>query len=161
MSKSNKRSRKTPGRLIPRVIVGGYFIGHGAQKLFGVLGGHGPEGTASHFESIGLKPGRENAYAAGAAELGGGALLTLGLFTPIAGAALVAVMITAARTVHLQNGPWGADGGVEYPAVMAAAVLAIVDASKSGDAGGMRALAALIGGVAASTAVIEAGKRAA
>jgi len=149
MSKSNKRSRKTPGRLIPRVIVGGYFIGHG------------PEATAAYFETIGLKPGRENVYAAGAAEIGGGALLTLGLFMPVAGAALVGTMIVAARTVHLPNGVWLADGGVEYCAVTLAAVLAIVDASKSGDAGGMRALAALIGGAAASTAVIEAGKRAA
>ena len=161
MSKSNKRSRKTPGRLIPRLIVGGYFIGHGAQKLFGVLGGHGPEATAAYFETIGLKPGRENVYAAGAAEIGGGALLTLGLFTPVAGAALAGTMIVAARTVHLENGPWLSDQGVEYCAVMLAAVLAIVDASKGGDAGGVRALLALLGGVAASTAVIEAGKRAA
>jgi putative oxidoreductase len=160
MSKSNKRSRKTPGRLIPRAIVGGYFIGHGVQKLFGVLGGHGLEATAAHFETIGLKPGRENAIAAGVAETAGGALLTLGLFTPIAGAALVGTMVTAARTVHLQNGPWLADGGIEYTAVLAAAVLAIVDASRGGDSGGMRAFATLLAGAAASTAVIEAGKRA-
>jgi putative oxidoreductase len=160
MSKSNKRSRKTPGRLIPRAIVGGYFIGHGVQKLFGVLGGHGLEATAAHFETLGLKPGREMAIAAGAAETAGGALLTLGLFTPIAGAALVGSMITAARTVHLENGPWLADGGIEYTAVLAAAVLAIVDASKSGDSGGMRAFVTLLVGAAASTAVIEAGKRA-
>jgi putative oxidoreductase len=161
MTKSNKRSRKTPGRLIPRVIVGGYFIGHGAQKLFGVLGGHGLEATAAHFESLGLKPGRENVIAAGAAEIGGGTLLTLGLFMPVAGAALAGTMVVAARAAHLQNGPWLADGGVEYCAVMLAAVLAIVDASKSGDSGGLRALASLVAGAAASTAVIEAGKRAA
>jgi putative oxidoreductase len=160
MSKSNKRSRKAPGRLIPRAIVGGYFIGHGVQKLFGVLGGHGLEGTAAHFETIGLKPGRENAIAAGVAETAGGALLTLGLFTPVAGAALVGTMVTAARTVHLEKGPWLADGGFEYNAVLIAAVLAIVDAGKSGDSGALRALFALVAGAAASTAVIEAGKRA-
>jgi putative oxidoreductase len=160
MRKSNKRSRKTPARLIPRAIVGGYFIGHGVQKLFGVLGGHGLDGTGAHFETLGLKPGREMAMAAGAAETAGGALLTLGLFTPVAGAALVATMVTAVRTAHLTNGPWLADGGFEYPAVMLAAVLAIVDASKSGDSGAVRALAALVAGAAASTAVIEAGKRA-
>jgi putative oxidoreductase len=160
MRKSNKRSRKTPGRLIPRAIVGGYFIGHGVQKLFGVLGGHGIEGTAAYFEGIGLKPGRENAIAAGVAETAGGALLTLGLFTPVAGAALVGTMVTAARTVHLEHGAWLSDGGVEYTAVMIAAVLAIVDAAKSGDSGAMRALATLLAGAAASTAVIEAGKRA-
>jgi putative oxidoreductase len=160
MSKSNKRSRKAPGRLIPRAIVGGYFVGHGVQKLFGVLGGHGLEATAAHFETIGLKPGKENAIAAGVAETAGGALLTLGLFTPFAGAALVGAMVTAARTVHLEHGPWLADGGVEYTAVLIAAVLAIVDASKNGDSGAMRALFALVLGAAASTAVIEAGKKA-
>ncbi len=160
MSYSNKRSRKTPGRLIPRAIVGGYFIGHGVQKLFGVLGGHGLDATGAHFDGLGLKPGRQMAIAAGAAEAGGGALLTLGLFTPVAGAALVGTMITAARTVHLENGPWLADGGIEYVAVLAAAVLAIVDAGKSGDSGGMRPLLTLLAGAAASTAVIEAGRRA-
>ncbi|MFL5908385.1 MAG: DoxX family membrane protein, partial [Solirubrobacterales bacterium] len=29
-----------------RVVVGLLFVGHGAQKLFGVLGGGGLEGTA-------------------------------------------------------------------------------------------------------------------
>jgi putative oxidoreductase len=156
MRKSNKRSRKAPGRLIPRAIVGGYFIGHGVQKLFGVLGGHGLEATAAHFETIGLKPGRENAMAAGV----GGALLALGWFTPVAGATLVGTMLTAARTVHLEKGLWLADGGVEYNAVLIAAVLAIVDAAKNGDSGALRALLALLVGAAASTAVIEAGKRA-
>lgn len=160
MKKSNKRSRRAPGRLIPRAIVGGYFIGHGVQKLFGVLGGHGIEGTAAHFESIGLKPGKENAIAAGVAETGGGALLALGLFTPVAGAALVGAMITAVRTVHLEKGPWLADGGFEYNLVLIAAVLAIVDAGKNGDSGAMRALFSLALGAAASTAVIEAGKKA-
>ncbi|HEY5195737.1 MAG TPA: DoxX family protein [Solirubrobacteraceae bacterium] len=160
MSKSNKRSRKAPGRLIPRAIVGGYFIGHGVQKLFGVLGGHGLEATAAHFETIGLKPGKENAIAAGVAETAGGALLALGLLTPVAGAALVGTMVTAVRTVHLEKGPWLADGGFEYNLVLIAAVLAIVDAGKSGDSGGLRALLALAAGAAASTAVIEAGKKA-
>jgi putative oxidoreductase len=160
MSKSNKRSRKAPGRLIPRAIVGGYFVGHGVQKLFGVLGGHGLDATAAHFETIGLKPGRENAIAAGVAETAGGALLALGLLTPVAGAALVGTMVTAVRTVHLEKGPWLADGGFEYNLVLIAAVLAIVDAGKSGDSGGFRALLALAAGAAASTAVIEAGKKA-
>jgi putative oxidoreductase len=160
MRKSNKRSRRTPGRLIPRAIVGGYFVGHGVQKLFGILGGHGLEATAAHFETLGLKPGRESAIAAGAAETAGGALLTLGLLTPVAGAALVGTMITAVRTVHLDKGPWLADGGFEYNLVLIAAVLAIVDAGKSGDSGGMRALLTLVAGAAASTAVIEFGARA-
>ncbi len=41
------------GRLLLRLIVGGYFIGHGTQKLFGWFGGHGLEGTGQFFEEPG------------------------------------------------------------------------------------------------------------
>jgi len=70
------------GKLALRVTIGGYFFGHGMQKLAGWFGGHGPEGTGEFFEQVGLRPGRENALMAGAAEVGGGSLLALGLFTP-------------------------------------------------------------------------------
>ena len=48
-----------------RLLIGGLFIGHGTQKLFGWFGGHGPEGTGQFFESLGLRPGKQNAIAAG------------------------------------------------------------------------------------------------
>jgi putative oxidoreductase len=70
------------GKLVLRLTVGCYFVGHGMQKLAGWFGGGGPDGTGEHFEQIGLRPGRENALLAGAAEAGGGSLLALGLFTP-------------------------------------------------------------------------------
>lgn len=49
--------------LILRLLVGLLFIGHGAQKLFGLFGGGGIEGTAQSFEKGGLRPGRVNAVA--------------------------------------------------------------------------------------------------
>ena len=94
------------GRLILRLVVGGYFVGHGTQKLFGWFGGYGPDGTGQFFESLGLRPGKRHAIAAGAAEAGGGALLVLGAATPLASAALIATMLTAIHRVHLKNGPW-------------------------------------------------------
>src|SRR5207247_3673648 len=75
------------GRLLLRVTVGSIFVEHGTQKLFGWFGGHGPSGTGQFFESLGLRPGRRNAIAAGIAEAGGGALLVLGLATPAAASA--------------------------------------------------------------------------
>jgi putative oxidoreductase len=114
--------------LVLRVVVGLCFAGHGAQKLFGSLGGHGIEGTAAFFDSIGVKPGRRNAIAAGAAELGGGVLLVLGLLTPLAGALLIAVMVVAIATVHARKGPWVTDGGWEYNAVMMAVAFALAGA---------------------------------
>jgi putative oxidoreductase len=115
------------GRLILRGAIGTFFFGHGTQKLFGWFGGSGPEGTSQFFESIGIRPGKRNAIAAGASEAGGGLLLALGLATPAAAAALTGVMMTAIRQVHLKNGPWSSNGGYEYNAVLIAAIFDIVD----------------------------------
>jgi putative oxidoreductase len=115
------------GTLILRATVGGYFVGHGMQKLAGWFGGGGPEGTAQTFEQIGLRPGRENALIAGAAEAGGGSLLALGLFTPAAVSMLTGVMTNAIRHVHRQNGFWVTEGGVEYPVVILAVLAALGD----------------------------------
>jgi len=115
------------GKLLLRATVGGYFVAHGLQKLTGSFGGDGPEGTGEFFESVGLRPGRESALLAGAAETGGGALLTLGLLTPAASGALAGVMTNAIRHVHAKNGLWVTDGGVEYPAVVLAVLAALAE----------------------------------
>jgi putative oxidoreductase len=115
------------GRLILRLIVGGYFFGHGTQKLFGWFGGYGPEGTGQFFESIGLRPGKRHALAAGAAEAGGGALLVAGAATPVAASVLTATMLTAINRVHIKNGPWVSDQGYEYNLVLIAVALALAE----------------------------------
>ncbi len=115
-------------RLATRTIIGGLMVGHGTQKLAGWFGGSGLEATATGFESMGLRPGRRNAIAAGVSEAGGGALLALGAATPLAGAALIGTMITAIRTVHLKNGPWASNGGYEYNLVLIAAIAMLVEA---------------------------------
>ena len=63
------------GRLLLRLTIGGTFFVHGTQKLFGWFGGPGPDGTGQFFESVGLRPGRRNAIAAGATEVGSGILV--------------------------------------------------------------------------------------
>jgi putative oxidoreductase len=118
---------RTLGRLILRIVVGGFFIGHGTQKLFGWFGGQGLDATAQGFEHIGLRPGKVNAVAAGAAEAGGGALIALGAATPLASSVLTATMLTAINRVHLAKGPWVMKGGYEYNAVLIAAVLALAE----------------------------------
>jgi putative oxidoreductase len=115
------------GKLALRAALGGYFFGHGMQKLAGWFGGHGPEGTGQFFEQVGLRPGRENALLAGAAEAGGGSLLALGLFTPAAACMLTGVMTNAIRHVHWKNGPWNSDGGVELPVLVLGALAALAD----------------------------------
>ncbi len=150
------------GRLLLRLTIGGFFIGHGTQKLFGWFGGHGLEGTGKFFESLGLRPGRTNALAAGAAEAGGGALVAVGLATPLAASAITATMLTAIHRVHLKNGPWVTNGGFEYNAVLIAAVIALAEVGPgpvSLDAalghewhGPAWAVAALAGGAAGAAA---------
>jgi putative oxidoreductase len=134
-----------------RVLIGGLFIGHGTQKLFGWFGGHGLEGTGQFFESLGLRPGKQNAIAAGAAEAGGGALLAAGVATPMAGAALHGVMTSAIKHVHAEKGPWTTEGGWEYNAVLMAAIFTIVERK----AGRRWALASLAAGVGGSLAMSE------
>jgi len=111
--------------LVLRIVVGGLFVGHGAQKLFGAFGGHGLAGTAGFFEQIGLRPGHLHARAAGGAEFFGGALLALGLVTPFAAAALIATMTAAIITVHYAKGIWSTEGGYEYNLVLIAAAFAL------------------------------------
>lgn len=156
-------------RLLRRVLVGGLFVGHGLQKLAGLFGGGGPEGTGEMFESVGLRPGRANAIAAGTAETIGGGLLVLGLATPAAVAATSGVMITAMRQVHLDKGLWVTEGGAEYTAVLLSTLFAIAErgpGSMSLDrllgterAGVRWALGALAAGAAGSTAAIARARR--
>ena len=92
------------GILLLRVVVGLAFVGHGTQKLFGWFGGYGPEGTGGFFASRGFRAGVLMAIAAGLSEAGGGALLALGLATPLAGTLLAIVMITAIGSVTFKRG---------------------------------------------------------
>lgn len=116
------------GRLLLRAAVGGVFVGHGTQKLFGWFGGDGLKATSVGFDAMGLKPGTVNASATAAAETLGGAGLVLGYGTPLASALVVAPMITAIQRVHGKNGPWANKGGYEYNAVLIAAALALAEA---------------------------------
>jgi putative oxidoreductase len=113
------------GLFVLRVVVGLLFAAHGAQKLFGWFGGHGRAGTAGFFESIGLRPGHVHAGAAGWSEFGGGLALALGLFTPVAAAALIAVMTAAVMTVHRSRGLWATGGGYEYNLVLVTVAFAL------------------------------------
>ena len=154
------------GRLLVRLTIGGTFVVHGTQKLFGWFGGHGPDATGQFFESIGLRPGRRNAIAAGATEAGSGILVALGLAMPLAAAGLSAVMITALRTVVWKEGIKPATG--EHEVLLAAAALALTEtgpgAPSLGSALGADqsgrgwALAALGAGAAGSAMAISMGR---
>lgn len=110
------------GLLILRVVLGLTMAAHGYNKLFGP---GGISGTAAWFDSIGMRPGAFHARMAAWTEIGAGLLLAVGLFTPFAGAAFVALMLVAAWTVHRGNGFFITKEGWEYNLVLAAAAVAL------------------------------------
>lgn len=113
------------GLLVVRVVVGVTFSMHGMQKLFGWFGGGGFAGTAKWFSSLGFGDGRTATALAGGSEIAGGLGLALGLLTPLAAAAMVGTMTTAAFVNNADNGFWSAKKGWElnlYLIVVAVAV---------------------------------------
>ena len=156
------------GRLLLRLTIGSIFIEHGTQKLFGWFGGHGPEGTAEFFESVGLRPGRAHALAAGTAESCGGLLLALGAATPAASAALSSVMLTALRTVVWRDGVKVGTGGYEVLLLSGALALAdlgpgdlSIDALAGTERRGARWAVAALGAAVVGSSVAVGRKRAA
>ncbi|MFF0499792.1 DoxX family protein [Nocardia aobensis] len=146
------------GLLLLRVAAGLTMAAHGYQKFFsgGRIGG-----TGAWFDSIGMRPGRTHALLAAATEIAAGVLLALGLATPFAGAAFVALMLVAGYTVHRGNGFFSVRSGWEYNFILAVIGAAVAttgpgrysldhlfgwDTGLSGVAG---ALIGIVGGLAA------------
>ncbi len=111
--------------LILRLALGTMVASHGLNKIFG---GGKIAGTAAWFESIGVRPGKANAWAAALTEIGSGALLILGFVTPLACAGVIALMVVAMVTVHIKNGYFifnANGGGIEYCLLISLVALAI------------------------------------
>ena len=115
----NNSTRVDVAALVLRVSLGVMFVAHALLKVFVFT----PAGTVKFFESIGL-PG-PLAYATIAAELIGGGLLILGVYTRAVSFALVPVLI-GATWAHSGNG-WlftSPNGGWEYPAFLTLTAIA-------------------------------------
>lgn len=87
-------------------------------------------GTAGWFASIGMRNGRLSAVLAAGTEITAGVALALGLFTPLAAAATIGVMVVATVVAHAKNGffIFRPGQGWEYTAafiVVAAAIAGI------------------------------------
>lgn len=101
--------------LVFRVAVGVVCIAHGYNHIYG---GGKIAGTGRWFESLGMKPGILHAWTASLTELGAGALLVLGLATPLAAAGVIGVMVVAWVVNHAKNGFFIFRPGEGYEYVM-------------------------------------------
>lgn len=105
------------GVLVLRLGLGALFLAHGLLKVLVFT----IPGTVGYFASLGLPS--IAAYATIAAELGGGALLILGLYTRVVSLALIPVLIGALAFAHADKG-WvfsSEGGGWEFIAFWIAA----------------------------------------
>lgn len=108
--------------LLVRVVVGVVMVAHGLNHW---LGGGKIPGTAGWFESLGLRHGVLQAWASVVVEIGAGALLIVGLATPLAAAAVVSVMLVAGLLHHRDKGFFVFKEGYEYVLVLGVVALGL------------------------------------
>lgn len=117
------------GLLLLRFGIGGVVFAHGAQKVFGLWGGPGPVSFANNLAAFGYQQATTLSWVTGITELVAGACLVLGLFTPLAAAAVLSVMINAVLLKYgngfFVTGPRGSDA-VEYQLVLGLAAACLV-----------------------------------
>lgn len=94
-----------------RVGAGLLFLQHGLQKLFGMLGGAGPDGGTVPLASM--------FGVAGILEFAGGILLVLGFFTRPVAFVLAIEMIAAFFIAHAPRGGAPVQNGGELPLLYA------------------------------------------
>jgi putative oxidoreductase len=126
-----RRGTQDFGLLLLRAAVGGIFIAHGLQKAFGIWGGTGLDGFRNSLSGMGYHHADVLTYVAAGTQIASGALLVLGLFTPLAAAAALAYLVNGlAANVAAQRdagyiGFFLPDGN-EYLLLMIVAVAAVI-----------------------------------
>lgn len=108
--------------LLLRIVLGTVFVANGWNKLFIM----GLTETTGQFSAWGVPQPKLAAYLVMGSELVGGALLIVGLLTTFVAGALALLMLAAIWFVHLGEGLFVADGGVEYPVVLVTALLMLI-----------------------------------
>ena len=105
-----------------RIVIGITFFAHGWQKLFV----NGIPGVTGFFGSLGIPAAGFFAIVVTLLEVIGGLALILGLGTRIAAALLAINMLVALVLVHLPNGFFVSNGGVELVLLLLVASVSLV-----------------------------------
>lgn len=99
--------------LMIRLPLGAIFVAHGAQKLFGLLGGRGIQATIHDFDRyLGIPPFLT--VLAVACEFFGGLAVLIGYKSRLAALGLAAIMVVAMVRIHAANGffiNWSLEAG--------------------------------------------------
>lgn len=118
------------GLLLLRFAVGGVVFAHGVQKVFGMWGYPGIAEFTRSVQAAGYQQASSLAWATGIAEVVAGAFLVLGLLTPMAAAAILAIKInsvalalTSGAALLAQTAPITVEGDVVLGVAAAALVL--------------------------------------
>ena len=128
---SGRRGTQDLGLLVLRVVLGLILVAHGLQKAFGWWGGPGLGGFADSLAEAGYQHAGVLSYLGAGAQIAAGVLLVLGLFTPLAGAVGLGLLVNgliAAVDAQRQEGGILVIGSdrVEYLLVLTAAMAAVV-----------------------------------
>jgi putative oxidoreductase len=115
-----KSSMNDLALLLLRLALGAIMWAHGAQKLLGLFGGHGPQTFVRLVGTLGLPPSM--AWLVIAVEFFGGIAIAFGVLSRLAALGAAVEMVVAIVKLHwangfFTNGPNGA--GYEYPLLLA------------------------------------------
>jgi putative oxidoreductase len=113
------------GLLVLRLVLGGLFVAHGLDQLFGWLNGpiDGMDATRRTLTDAGFTEPGILAWVLAISETAGGVLVIVGLFFPAGAAALLAVM----ANVIVVRGDWNQFlGNVELEMIYAGAAFALL-----------------------------------
>ncbi|MGX7725965.1 DoxX family protein [Rhodococcus sp. 5G237] len=117
------------GLFVLRAAVGAILVAHGLQKLVGLWNGPGLDGFESLLRDAGYQQPAVLAIVGAVGEIAAGGLLVLGLLTPFAAAAIVAIMVNAVLFKHeLEPGVQffaAESSGFEFEALLVACAVAI------------------------------------
>lgn len=117
------------GLTVLRLCLGAVFLAHGAQKLLGLWGGPGLDGTAKMVGGLGLPYAYPLGILLAVTECAGGILLIVGWLTPWVTFALAIDMGIAIWKVHYPHGFFLSErggGGIEYVLVLLGALICLM-----------------------------------
>ena len=122
----DKTKMLNPSMFVLRLMLGTIFIAHGAQKLFGMFGGIGIEGTVKMVEGLGFPNPYLVAMIWAWVEFVGGLFLLLGITARWAAALVAIVTLVMMLKINLPYGFFIQRGGLEYSLLLISACIPLI-----------------------------------